>query len=112
MLPSVQLNTRISPRIKEQGDAVFSRAGLSSSDVVRGVWKYAATHQDIPDFLKERADQSDVRAQAIRHGAGLARRLGGSMGYCVLDEVPIGGQVRDDMYDSIMAAMDKNHVEA
>jgi hypothetical protein len=37
MPTSVQLNTRISPHIKQQGDAVFSRAGLSSSDVVRGV---------------------------------------------------------------------------
>ena len=112
MPTSVQLNTRISPHIKQQGDAVFSRAGLSSSDVVRGVWAYAATHQEVPDFLKERVEESSMRHEAIRQGAGIARRLGESMGYRVVDGLPPREVTRTDMYDSIIEKMGRDHVEA
>lgn len=112
MPTSVQLNTRISPHIKQQGDAVFSRAGLSSSDVVRGVWAYAATHQEVPDFLKERVEESIMHHEAIRQGAGIARRLGESMGYHVVDD-PLPHEVtRVNMYDAIIDDMEKEHVEA
>ena len=47
----VQLNTRVPADLKRGGDAVFARAGLSVSDVVRGVWRYAVETQTVPEFL-------------------------------------------------------------
>jgi len=77
MAATVQLNTRIDPDLKRRGDAVFSRAGLTSSQVVRAVWEAAATTQEVPECIlahRER-DDIDARLAAIHDGYGLAIRV-------------------------------------
>ena len=51
MPATVQLNTRIDPELKRSGDAVFARAGLTPSEVVRAVWAHAARTQSVPECV-------------------------------------------------------------
>lgn len=76
---STQLNTRIDARVKREGDAVFSRFGLTPSLVVRAVWSYAIDHQRPPEFMLPSQDEDGkgARIAALREGAGLALRRGG-----------------------------------
>ncbi|MDO4797509.1 MAG: type II toxin-antitoxin system RelB/DinJ family antitoxin [Coriobacteriales bacterium] len=114
MATTVQLNTRISPQLKQQGDVVFANAGLTSSEVVRAVWTYAATHNAIPDCLVEKSQEEEAgrRLQAIRDGAGIAHRLAVSLGYEAIDSRPSYQYMRDDMYDERITHMELNHAEA
>lgn len=46
-----QMNVRIEPDVKARGDEVFAAMGLSPSQVVRCVWKYAAEHGEAPSIV-------------------------------------------------------------
>ena len=110
MPATVQLNTRIDPELKRRGDAVFSRAGLTPSDVVRAVWRAAAQTQRVPECI-EAARENPDRAAAIREGHGLACRVMRDAG------VPISptlssyrhDDLRDEYYDDMLAAMERSH---
>ena len=43
-----QMNTRIDAEVKERGDAVLAQAGYSSSQAVRAIWSFAASHAHEP----------------------------------------------------------------
>ena len=76
MATAVQLNTRIDAALKQSGDAVFSRNGYSSSEVVRAVWRYAAEHQAVPPFMEKRDVRGECPSSAASRaaaGAGLRR---------------------------------------
>lgn len=111
MPATVQLNTRIDPGLKERGDAVFARAGLTSSEVVRAVWEEAARTQQVPDFLhKRKNDEIEAKRRAIREGAGLARRMAEEMGIHLPDEAIDYKALRDEMYDEMIEEMEARHV--
>lgn len=114
MATTVQLNTRISPQLKQQGDVVFANAGFTSSEVVRATWTYAATHNAVPDFLVEKSqeEETEQRLQSIRAGAGIAHRLAASLGYETTDSLPSYHDMRDDMYYERIAHMERNHAKA
>lgn len=107
---STQLNTRIDSDLKREGDAVFRRAGLTPSEVVRGVWSYAAEHQEVPDFLRRESGRDDgVWTRLVDEGAGLALKL--ARGEATMpdaasgEDVPGGGadswcgREENDMYE-------------
>lgn len=113
MPTTVQLNTRIAPELKRQGDAVFAREGLTSSEVVRAVWEYAARTQQVPACVKQRnEDEVERRVQSVREGAGLASKVARSMGLtCIPATQPCGYEtLRDEMYDELSARMEARHV--
>ncbi len=107
-----QLNTRVPADLKRGGDAVFARAGLSASDVVRGVWRYAVETQSVPEFLVAEKKPSGEAATGALDGAGLAVAVAAREcgfvdrgpshleGTCARDE-------RDAMYDELLAQMDE-----
>lgn len=103
---TVQLNVRIDPEVKRRGDAVFSRAGLSPSEVVRSVWSYAAREQTVPDFLIQRTSGTteDLVAK-IRSGAGMVQREAAEMGIALdfdsMDLDSLNAKMYDDMADDI-----------
>ena len=107
---TVQLNTRIDKSLKQGGDSVFARYGLSPSDVVRAVWRYAAEHQEPPSFmLQGEGDngvaQPDRRLVLAREGRGLAVSLAEKAGVRIdrdlLSDDAEWSRVRDDMYDEL-----------
>lgn len=54
---SAQMNVRINAALKEQGDAVLARNGITPSQAVRSLWAYLATHGDLPEYLKEQQER-------------------------------------------------------
>ncbi len=104
----VQLNTRVPADLKRGGDAVFARAGLSVSDVVRGVWRYAVETQSVPEFLVK--EKQEVAAAAVE-GPGLAVAVATRECGFVDKGAPAACEVsrdeRDAMYDELLARMDE-----
>lgn len=112
MPATVQLNTRIDPSLKARGDAVFARAGLTSSEVVRAVWEEAARTQRVPECVlpNKPAEELEQKLAAIREGAGLARRMAEEMGIHLSDEPIDYKALRDEMYDEMIFEMEERHV--
>lgn len=67
-----QINVRISAPLKEAGDAMLLKAGLSPTQAVRALWNLAAENADSPDVVA-RALFPDV-AKAQMDGADAERR--------------------------------------
>lgn len=102
MPSTVQLNTRIDPGLKARGDAVFARAGLSSSEVVRAVWESAARTQEVPDFVRSSKNAQGARIKAIRDGAGIAKRMAEELGVHISQDLPDYKVLRDEAYDALI----------
>ena len=112
MPETTQLNTRINPGLKRRGDAVFARAGLTPSEVVRRLWKVAADTQEVPACLLEGPDeQRSERLHMIERGAGLALNMARDMGYRVGSTPMLDfDALRDEMYDEMAERMESQHV--
>ena len=105
---SVQLNTRIDPELKRRGDAVFAREGLTSSEVVRAVWEYAATRQKAPDCVRKGdASELEQRLGAVREGAGVARKVAMGLGLRLVPASVSYETLRDEMYDDMLGSIDE-----
>ena len=113
MPSTVQLNIRIDPGLKARGDAVFARAGLTPSEVVRGVWEYAARTQEVPDCVRAQVNEGqETRLKTIREGYGIARRIAEEMGIHLAD-TPLDFEVlRDEMYDEMLDEMEVRCAQA
>jgi len=109
MPATVQLNTRIDPGLKARGDAVFARAGFSSSEVVRAVWETAARMQKVPDCVLASKDTKATHIEAIREGAGLARRMAQDLGLHIPHVLPDYRMLRDEAYDDLIDEMAAHH---
>ena len=115
MPATVQMNTRISQDIKQRGDAVFARANLTPSQVVRAVWQSAADTQQVPECVlsQQPLDHNrQERLQAIRQGARLLERFCEDNGlpFTATSE-PLDYQaLRDEMYDEMLTEMEARHV--
>lgn len=103
-----QLNTRVPADLKRGGDVVFARSGLSPSDVVRGVWRYAVETQSAPSFLIE--ENKPVHASAAE-GSGLAvtvaTRECGFVDKGARLSHESARDTRDAMYDELLSRMDE-----
>lgn len=73
-----QMNTRISRSLKQRGDAVIERAGLTPSQAIRQLYKLAIACEHNPTQLKEilfprspseQEERRLARAEAFRAGA-------------------------------------------
>lgn len=105
---TVQLNTRISPELKRRGDAVFAREGLTSSEVVRAVWEYAATRQEVPECVRKGdASAQEQRLRAVRDGAGIARKVAMGLGVKLASATVDYEALRDEMYDEMLRNIDE-----
>lgn len=105
----VQLNTRVPADLKRGGDAVFSRFGLTTSEVVRGVWRFAVEAQSVPDFLL--GDQAVIEKPSVPEGAGLAvavaERECGFVDKDIDRPMETWRDERDSMYDEMLDQMDE-----
>ena len=106
MPSTVQLNTRIDPGLKARGDAVFARAGLTSSEVVRAVWEAAARTQELPDCVRAATEAGrSAHSDAIKKGSGLARRMAEELGVRISSALPDYYALRDEAYDALIDEM-------
>ncbi|MBQ9006773.1 MAG: type II toxin-antitoxin system RelB/DinJ family antitoxin [Atopobiaceae bacterium] len=110
MPSTVQLNTRIDPGLKARGDAVFARAGLTSSEVVRAVWEAAARTQELPDCVRTSTEaKHSAHSDAIKEGAGIVRRMAEEMGVFISATPPDYHALRDEAYDALIDEMEARH---
>lgn len=64
MAVSGTLNVRIDDALKERGNRVFARCGISTTTAVRKLYEYADREQDVPEWMIDRED--DVREKKRR----------------------------------------------
>lgn len=81
-----QLNVRIDDTLKQRGDRIFEAYGLSPSNVVRAIWKYAADNREIPAFLQ---DVDEEGLQKRRRQKQLLAKTGAGMATGLLGLSPI-----------------------
>lgn len=55
------LNVRMNSLVKKRGDKVLRENGVSASAAVRALWKEMASTRELPEFLKEAADDAAAR---------------------------------------------------
>lgn len=67
---TAQVNVRINPQLKSQGDEGLAAAGITPTQAVRAVWELAAQNKNTPDRLKavlfpgqDEVDSDEVAAQ-------------------------------------------------
>ena len=65
-MAAVQMNVRIDEELKERGDEVFARWGLTPSQVVRAVWGYAEEKGEPPAFMRPDDDDEAERQRRIK----------------------------------------------
>ena len=110
MPATVQLNTRIDPELKRSGDAVFARAGLTPSEVVRAVWAHAARTQSVPECVLDEtgaaADEASRKVAAIHAGSRVAFDCAASLGFSLAGTNAPYEQLRDEMYSDMMEQID------
>lgn len=83
---AAQINARISPDLKAQGDTALLKAGFSPTSAIRALWDFAACHADDPEaivraLLPERvkheedaaSEERNRRAEAIGRGSMLVQ---------------------------------------
>lgn len=78
-----QMNVRIGSELKQTGDVVLARQGVSPSQVVRSLWEYLVIHDDIPDSLKLLLRQHDFEERLAQDGS---------------PELPPGSAIVSDFY--------------
>ena len=115
---TAQLNTRIPKTLKNSGDVVLDALGLSATEVIRALWQYIASHQALPEALRdelseERSSARSRRLEAARGGAGLAlavaREQCGSMADAEsLSRALACDDARGGVYDEMLDEMEAN----
>ena len=71
---AAQINIRMEPSLKEAGDTVLDRLGVTPSEAVRALYEYLVSEQDLPEGLP--LDRKAVaRDHWAREGADLVHKL-------------------------------------
>ncbi len=114
MVTTAQMNTRIDPDIKRRGDAVFARAGLTSSQVVRAVWKTAAETQQIPDCVQSlmpNQQERELKLARVRQACHVFEQFCAEQGLPLTPTTHVDDyqQLRDQMYDQLSSEMEARH---
>lgn len=83
-MASVQatINVRINGALKERGDMVLRKNGMSTTQAIRGLWEQLAKTHELPDFLQvDEAIEADREKQRRKKALlGLAGCASGSRG--------------------------------
>jgi antitoxin component of RelBE/YafQ-DinJ toxin-antitoxin module len=86
MQQGATINVRLSPDLKQGGDRVLERAGISTSVLVRDLYSYLVREQKVPELATQpHDDERHIRNQRRREA--LAAVTGILDGEIDLDEV-------------------------
>lgn len=101
---SVQMNVRLDSQLKEAGDAVLARIGMTPSQAVRALWEYLVVNGCMPSKSGAALSSSDMAVAASME----SRAVQGShivRDACLKYGIPIpefSGDY-DDLYEEAMA---------
>lgn len=93
MPQATQVNTRMSSDLKQQAEAAFAAAGLTSSQAIRMLYRFASEHRHQPELIAQQLailDDEDERAMREKRERGLAAiKRGHSLFYDTLAKLDI-----------------------
>ena len=72
---TAQINARISPELKSQGDAALAAAGITPTQAVRALWELAAQHAEEPEAIEQALFPARAGQTATQAAKERARRL-------------------------------------
>ncbi len=74
MATTAYLNIRLPKELKDQGNQVLERSGVSVSKLVRSMYEYMAREQEIPSFAvqPDAGDAVQCKRRVLRSLAGIA----------------------------------------
>ena len=120
---TVQMNTRLERRLKQEGDYALSLAGYSPSEAVRALWRLAASLHDDPSALRsalegsgvaqgDRAEAEDPRLVALRDIRELERSTKARLGIADTEGFLTGSlpELRESYLVDRLADRDAHHV--
>ncbi|MEE0706917.1 MAG: hypothetical protein UCH28_11125 [Adlercreutzia sp.] len=67
------INVRLSPTLKERGDSVLKKNGISTTQAIRALWGVMARTHEVPDFVL--AERSEAREDEKTRKRTIARSL-------------------------------------
>lgn len=67
------INVRLSPTLKERGDSVLRKNGISTTQAIRALWGVMARTHEVPDFVL--AEQDEAQADEQTRKKMIARSL-------------------------------------
>lgn len=59
------LNVRMDESLKERGNQVFARRGISTSAAVRKLYEYVDREQDVPEWMIDSAEDEIARKRRL-----------------------------------------------
>lgn len=73
MLADATLNVRLNRDLKQRGDAVLAREGVSTSSAVRKLYQYLDQCQELPSWMRGEGekDKYEERRQGMRSLVGI-----------------------------------------
>ena len=74
MRADATLNVRLNKDLKQRGDAVLAREGISTTHAVRKLYQYLDQNQEVPTWVKESntEDTYELRRKRMRELVGIA----------------------------------------
>ncbi len=74
MLADATLNIRLNKDLKQRGDAVLAREGISTTHAVRMLYQYLAQNQEVPAWVKGSDTEAvyELRRKRMRELVGIA----------------------------------------
>ncbi|WP_165055627.1 MULTISPECIES: type II toxin-antitoxin system RelB/DinJ family antitoxin [unclassified Adlercreutzia] len=83
MAVSATLNVRIDEALKERGNQVFARHGISTTTAVRKLYEYADREQEVPAWMVDQeGDECERKRRLLRELVGAIRLLPDREGAC------------------------------
>lgn len=85
------INVRLSPTLKERGDSVLRKNGISTTQAIRALWGVMARTHEVPDFVL--AEQDVAQADEQTRKKIIARSL--------LAIAPSASRIADEELDDL-----------
>ena len=116
MARMTQMNVRVDAQLKDAVDDVLARLGMTSSQAVRILWEYIATHEAMPQLdtgAIAAADEEDGIPQTVLEGAGMYSKFLQNLGIenpAPIDYANNREELRNQMYEEKWEDYERNHI--
>ena len=105
---TAQINARISPELKQQGDAALAAAGITPTQAVRALWELAAQHAEEPKAIEQALFPDRVEQAAAQAAKERTRRLAAAQrGPRIVEEALAAAGIDTAANDAAAASFDE-----
>lgn len=74
-MATAMLNVRLDKTLKSEGDRVLAKQGVSTTEAIRGLYRYMEETREVPEFCieKNEVDAPEARRQKMRQLIGIVK---------------------------------------